>query len=295
MTQSPAVSIVIPTHNEGLDVLATVDCILRNSGVVPIQLIVVDDRSVDVSADALRRLAAQGLIELVIPIQAGAVAARNAGAKQARAAIIGFIDAHCYTPKNWLEPLLAEFERRPETAALSPVISCTDHLLNKGYGATWVSDELTMSWLPETATTAEVPFIGGAATFVRRAIFEQLSGFDDGIVEWGCEDVELSIRLWLSGYKVVVVPQSTIYHKFRKHYRYTINSTDLLYNKMRMIFVHFDGHRLRRLLRHQLQYPQAEVALQRLYHDGSEARRDYLRKHSALTMDEFCDRFQLVC
>jgi GT2 family glycosyltransferase len=295
MIKNPIVSIVIPTHNEGLDVLATVDCIRRNSGVIPIQLIVVDDRSVDVSAAELKRLAAEGVIELVIPLQAGAVTARNAGAKQARADIIGFIDAHCYTPRNWLEPLLTEFDRRPEIGALSPVISSTDHLLDKGYGATWVDDELTMSWLPKTDITAEVPFIGGAATFVRRSVFDHVSGFDDGIVQWGCEDVELSIRLWLFGYKVVVVPNSTIYHKFRKHYRYSINSTDLLYNKLRMIFLHFDGNRLRRLLRHQLQYPLAEVALQRLYHDGSEARRDFLRNQGKLSMDTFCDRFQLVC
>ena len=295
MIQQPQVSIVIPTHNEGLDVLATVDCIRRNAGEISQQLIVVDDRSDDVSATELKKLSEQGVIELIYPSQSGAVAARNAGAKCAKADVIGFIDAHCYTPQNWLEPLLMELDRRPEVGALSPVISSTNCLQARGYGATWIDDDLVMSWLPKTDTTADVPFIGGAATFVRRSVFEHVSGFDNGIIEWGCEDVELSIRLWLFGYNIVVVPESTIYHKFRSQYRYSINSTDLLYNKLRMIFLHFDGERLRRLLRHQLQYPFAEIALQRLYNDGSEERRDYLRNNSKISMDAFCDRFQLVC
>lgn len=295
MNSMPQVSIVIPTHNEGLDVLATVDCIRRNSSIKPLQLIVVDDRSNDISAVELKKLSAQGKIELIYPQKPGAIAARNAGAKRAIADIIGFIDAHCYTPENWLEPLLREFDRHTELGALSPVISSTDILHAKGYGATWLDDELTMRWLPETDRIKEVPFIGGAGTFVRRSVFNDVAGFDDGMVEWGCEDVEFSIRLWLAGYNIAVVPNSTIYHKFRKHYRYTIKSTDMLYNKLRMIFLHFDGNRLRRLLRHQLQYSGTELALQRLYHDGSEGRRDYLRRQNKLSMNDFCDRFQLVC
>lgn len=289
----PAVSIVVPTHNEGDDVLATVDCILRNSA-ANVQLIVVDDGSTDHSAARLQSLAQQGRIELARGDKLGAIGARNLGATMARADIIGFVDAHCYTPKGWLEPLLETFDRNRDIAALSPVISCTKNLHAKGYGATWVDDELAMHWLPFAERVSDVPFIGGAGTFVRKNVFDALSGFDAGIVQWGYEDVELSIRLWLFGHRVAVVPESIIYHKFRTHFRYDLAFSDVLYNKLRLIFLHFDGHRLRRLLRHHLQYPSAELALARLYHDGSEARRDSLFAARLQSMDSFCDRFQLV-
>lgn len=290
---SPLISIIIPSHNEGDDVLATVDCIRRHSP-ANIQVIVVDDGSTDHSAAALKLLANQGQIDLLRGEKLGAIGARNAGARLARAPLLGFVDAHCYTPNNWLTPLLEAFVQNPQIHALSPVIACTKNLTAKGYGATWLNDELTLDWLPFAQGVTEVPFIGGAATFVRKASFEQVRGFDEGIVRWGYEDVELCVRLWLFGYPVAVVPGSTIYHKFRTHFRYDIDPTDILYNKMRMIFLHFDGNRLRRLLRHHLRYEGAEAVMHRLYSDGTETQRDRLFKQRVESMDAFCDRFRLV-
>lgn len=288
------VSLVIPTHNEGADVLDTVDCILRHSGTLLHELIVVDDSSSDHSAQALAALASKGRITLIRGEKLGAIKARNQGALAATGDIVGFIDAHCYTPPGWLSPLVSTFANREDIHALSPVISCTKNLMAKGYGATWIDDELAMHWLPETQKIKDVPFIGGAATFVRKPVFDALGGFDNGIVQWGYEDIELSIRLWLHGHRVVVVPDSVIYHKFRTRFRYDLAFADVLYNKLRLIFLHFDGERLRRLWRHHLQYPSAELGIQRLYQDGSEIIRDRLRASRVQSMDQFCDQFDLV-
>jgi len=290
----PSVSIVIPTHNEGDDVLDTVDCILRNSGGYLNELIVVDDGSTDHSAEALKVLADAKKIRLLQGKQLGAIHSRNMGAQAANSKIVGFIDAHCYTPQDWLKPIVKEFAENPQYAALSPAIACTKNMHAVGYGATWIDDELAMHWLGQVDKVSDVPFIGGAATFVRKSVFDQINGFDKGIVQWGYEDIELSIRLWLLGYSVKVVPQSVIYHKFRKKFRYDINFTDVLYNKLRLVFLHFDGERLRRLWRHHLQYTGAEIAMQRLHHDGSEGLRDSLKGTRVMSMDNFCDRFGLL-
>ncbi len=293
---SPDVSLIIPTHNEGCDVVATVDCILRNSGEKKVQLIVVDDGSTDESVDKLKHFSKQGKIELLRGDNLGAIGARNYGASIATSPIIGFIDAHCYTPKGWLDPLLKTFKSDLSVTALSPAISCTKNLNATGYGATWKDDELAMSWLAKKQDGHyDVPFIGGAGTFLRKSVFDKLDGFDEGIIQWGYEDIELSIRLWLFGYRVVVVPESIIYHKFRNKFRYNINNTDGLYNKLRLIFLHFDGARLRRLLRYHLQYHGADIALKRLYQDGSENLRGFLFRNRLQSMDKFCDRFGLIC
>ncbi len=291
----PEVSLIIPTFNEGVDVIATIDCLLRHSGGIKQQLIVVDDGSNDMSVAQLNQLARIGKIELVRGQNLGATGARNRGAEIAQADIIGFIDAHCYTPNGWLLPLIETFNAQQDVAALSPVISCTKNLQAKGYGATWKDDELALSWLSEVKHISEVPFIGGAATFVRKSIFNKLSGFDRGIIRWGYEDIEFCIRLWLFGHKIVVVPESIIYHKFRKNFRYDINYRDSIYNKIRLIYLHFDGARLQRLLHHHLRYAGAKESFERLNYDGTALLRKKLKLNRVNSMDAFCDRFKLVC
>jgi len=290
----PDLSVIIPSHNEGKDVIATVDCLLRNT-TANLQLIVVDDSSTDESVPVLKQWAAQGNIELIRGHQLGAINARNRGAAIAKADIIGFIDGHCFAPKGWDTPLLEAFERSPDTAAASPAIGAMDQHMIKGYGATWEDDDLAMRWLPRVDEIAEVPFIGGAATFVRKPIFNALHGFDQGIIQWGYEDVEFSIRLWLFGYRVVVVPNSTIFHKFRTHFRYDLDFVQVHYNKLRLIFLHFDGERLRRLLHFHLQFPGAEKSLAMVYSERNTARREQLFATRRQSMDAFCDRFGLLC
>ena len=46
---------------------------------------------------------------------------------------------------------------------------------------------------------------------VQRKVFAKLGGFDKKFFA-SFEDVDLGWRIWISGYKVVVVPQSIVYH-----------------------------------------------------------------------------------
>lgn len=51
----------------------------------------------------------------------------------------------------------------------------------------------------------------GASMLVRRKAFETLGGFDEYFFA-SFEDVDLGWRVWISGHKVVLVPQSIVYH-----------------------------------------------------------------------------------
>ena len=57
----------------------------------------------------------------------------------------------------------------------------------------------------------ETEWVSGAAFAVRREVFEQVNGFDDGIFMY-CEDVDLSWRIRCLGYKLQYVAQSKINH-----------------------------------------------------------------------------------
>ena len=62
---------------------------------------------------------------------------------------------------------------------------------------------------PQTGATT---WCTGAAVLVRRKAFEELGGFDERIFFMYCEDVDLSWKFWLSGWKCIYVPDAVVRH-----------------------------------------------------------------------------------
>jgi hypothetical protein len=56
-------------------------------------------------------------------------------------------------------------------------------------------------------------WVNGCAMMVRRSIFLKVGGFDEDFVAYA-EELDLCWRFWLSGYKILHVPNSIVYHKF---------------------------------------------------------------------------------
>jgi GT2 family glycosyltransferase len=62
-----------------------------------------------------------------------------------------------------------------------------------------------------------VPSVSGAAFVIRRNVLETLDGFDEDFFIY-MEDVDLSLRARLAGYKVLYVPGSVAYHDYALHF-----------------------------------------------------------------------------
>ena len=60
----------------------------------------------------------------------------------------------------------------------------------------------------------DVNSISGCSFAIRKDIFEKIGGFDPDFFLY-LEDIDLSWRLRIAGYKIVFVPTSIIYHKFQ--------------------------------------------------------------------------------
>ena len=73
---------------------------------------------------------------------------------------------------------------------------------------------------PVDADIQEVASVSGVAFAVRREVWEQLGGFDEQYFAY-CEDVDLSLRAWQAGYRVVVDPAAVVWH----HYEYGRTAT----------------------------------------------------------------------
>jgi len=60
-------------------------------------------------------------------------------------------------------------------------------------------------------STGETSWCSGAAALVRREAFDQVGGFDERFFMY-CEDVDLSWKLWLKGWKCIYVPTAIVWH-----------------------------------------------------------------------------------
>ena len=290
----PEVSVVIPTMDEGANVLDTIDSVRRNSGGVTLEVVVVDDGSTDASAAALRRLEDRGAIRLVRTGRIGPARARNLGAEVATAPLVAFLDAHCYVPPGWLPPLIALFDRHADAGIVGPAITHTGDLRLVGFGGTWEDASLDMRWLSRPAGPVAVPFQPAGCQLVRRDTFEEIGGFDKGLRRWGSEDVEFCLRAWLMGYENRVHPDVVIAHVFRSGAFHRLDIGQIVYNRMRLIHLHFDGSQRDDLLA--IPYPAnaMRAARARLKHDDTAARAADLRARRTRDMGWFCERFALL-
>lgn len=272
------VAIIIPCRNESIYLKQTLDFLLLTEAEYLCNIIIVDDHSTDNCCKFIRK--SHDLYNNVSLIQTegiGAARARNLGAQIAGAAkILIFCDAHILVQKNWLNSLLSAFENK-EVSAVCPGIGSFNPKSPTGYGQSW-NNELEVIWLKKPAGLEEVPLAPGACFAIRKEVFDSVGGFDRDFKSWGFEDVELSLKLWLLGYKIYVHPGVRVGHKFRKVQPYEVNLTEFHYNKLRMSISHFNIERLNKVIRTMEGYPNFKQIKERLAQgDAFTQRADYFK------------------
>jgi GT2 family glycosyltransferase len=60
--------------------------------------------------------------------------------------------------------------------------------------------------------TGETSWCTGACVLIRRKAFEEIGGFDERLFFMYCEDVDLSWKFWMRGWKCVYVPDAVVRH-----------------------------------------------------------------------------------
>jgi len=143
------------------------------------------------------------------------------------------VDADCYvllnsdveTPPGWLEPLLDTLDRNPDVAAVAPkLLAWSDRGRFEYAGAAGgFIDYLgypfcrgrilryTESDGKQYDDARDVFWVTGAAFCCRAGVFHALGGFDADFFAH-MEEIDLCWRMQLAGWRVRIVPQSTVYH-----------------------------------------------------------------------------------
>lgn len=74
---------------------------------------------------------------------------------------------------------------------------------------------------PDETRSCEPDWVAGMFMVIRRSVFEKLGGFDTGYRLY-CEDVDICLRTWLDGYKIVCAPCAGVIHAAKRASRYNV-------------------------------------------------------------------------
>ena len=287
----PKVSVVVITHNEGLNLRLTVENLQDTLPPNP-EILVVDDNSSDGSTRFLK--GTRGTVGLLRPRRRlGVARARNYGADRASGGVIVFCDAHLCFPRNWCWPL-TDLLADPLIGAVSPCISDQEAPHCRGFGLRPSGPDLDVQWLNRKGNDPyPVPLLPGACLAMRRETFQATGGFDQGLILYGVEDCELSLRFWLLGYELWLVPAVEVAHQFRDQIAYAVDWRTVLHNRLRMAFLHLSEPRRERVLQALKTYPAFQAALELVGKGDAAVRRAALMTCRKYNDDWYFQRFGL--
>ncbi len=168
-----------------------------------VEVIVVDNGSVDGSVDEFRKTPGIKLIEL--GKNAGPCIARNVGIKAALGEFVFFLDSDAVLSKRALSPLVDAMGRDPQLA----VIGCRIDHARKRTVDQWI---YSADHLPREHQSFETYAFSAAGALARKSVLDQVGGFNERLVIYN-EEVDLSYRVLRAGYKIGYDSAARVYHR----------------------------------------------------------------------------------
>lgn len=219
---------------------------------VDAELILVDNASTDDSVTFVReRFPSVRLVQLEKNL--GFAGGNNAGARVARAPYLAFLNNDTDADPGWAACLRDALEVNPNASlATSRIVyrhdpaildSAGDGYLRAGGAFKRGHGQPAVDYLEAT----EVFGACGAAFMIRRAVFQELGGFDEDLF-LVYEDVDLSYRAQLRGYLCLYVPGACVRHAGSATMG-TVSRTSVFYGQRNLEWVYFKNSPGRILLR----------------------------------------------
>ncbi|XP_072910516.1 polypeptide N-acetylgalactosaminyltransferase 15-like isoform X1 [Hemitrygon akajei] len=257
----PSASIIICFHNEAWStLLRTVNSVMDTVPKEILKEIILVD---DLSNQGHLKAALSEYISKLVGVRLirsnrrlGVIGGRMLGAARATGDVLIFMDSHCECHNGWLEPLLDRiaFDR---TRVVSPVIDVIDwktfqyyHSVDPQRGVfNWKLDfhwepipEYQQKWRKSPISPIQSPAISGGVLGINRHYFQNIGAYDPGMLIGGFENVELSLRVWLCGGSVEVLPCSRVGHVYQKHSHDSLPDEETtVKNKIRVAEVWLDS------------------------------------------------------
>jgi GT2 family glycosyltransferase len=172
------------------------------------ELIVVDNGSLDETPERLRAWEQTAHIVTLTPNRnfAGGI---NAGIRAARNDVLVLLNNDLEVTPGALEALVEEAAKADVGIVGTRLLYPDGRIQHGGFG--WRDADLLSTFhlfhgargdLPAARAVVDLDVVTGACIASRRAVLEELDGFDEGFVN-GWEDVDLCLRARVAGYRIV--------------------------------------------------------------------------------------------
>lgn len=191
-------SVVIPARDEALHIAAVVGAVQRQlRDLCAHEVLVVDNGSVDATADLAREAGAQVISTAAVTVGA----ARNLGANRSSGSILLFLDSDVYVTEDWRRKLpetLKALEEGPPRV--------TGSRCGVGAKPSWIE----RAWFAPLAEESS-NYINSGHLLTQRSLFDQLGGFDESL-QTG-EDSDFSRRARERGAEIINDPELHVLHE----------------------------------------------------------------------------------
>lgn len=219
LRRMPFVTIIIASYNGESHLRRCLPSVLQTK-YPKFEVVVFDDASTDLTRPLVESFANtdKRVRYHRSETNGGAARTRNLAARIVETEIIVFLDNDTEVERGWLAPLVAHLEADPSVAGVQSLLLDfheRDRVQHAG-----------IKLIPQTAwgyaryqnyRALDVPHECSevvaltAAMAVRKSAFLDVGGFDEDLGVY-TEDLELSLRLWLSGRRTLVCADSRVFH-----------------------------------------------------------------------------------
>jgi glycosyltransferase involved in cell wall biosynthesis len=236
----PTVSVIMTLRNEQPGMVSlTVHAILARTPTSLLAEVIIVDDSNEKNDTELQELQAVSDKVVVLPTsqREGCARSRLIGARKASGTVLMFVDSHVeMLSSTWYQHLVLPIVDNPHTIASQQLqymddvdghayrdkkargshYGTTNEKFNFGYQSIRFPG-YSYEQKPSATEPYEMPFAPGALFAIRADEFWRLGGYDEGLYVWGGENMELSLKIWLCGGRLVQVPCSNTGHMYRVH------------------------------------------------------------------------------
>ena len=230
----PKVSIIILTWNSSKYIRRCVESIYENVKGIPFEIIVVDNGSSDGTKEILKRYSEtkKNFKAIYLDKNYGTTKSRNIAIKESKGEFILFLDSDAEITYGTVEELIKTAENNAIASAVAPRLiyhdgsvqpSCkkfpnlTLKILKflpfRKLNALGERMELYPSYVysKEFKEIIPVDYCISACLLVKRDVLDKVGLFDERIF-YAPEDVDLCVRMWLNGFKVLYNPNAVVIH-----------------------------------------------------------------------------------
>ena len=213
----PHVAVLIPAHNEGKVIRATLESMQAlEYPEERLEIIVVNDGSTDDTGTIVDELAARDrrIRHLVVPAGEGGKGksrALNIGLKATDAPFISVYDADNTPEPRALRYLLAQLLLHPELGAVlgkHRTVNSRSTLLTRFINVETLSFQSIVQW--GRYRLFRIATLPGTNYVIRRELLDALGGWDESAIT---EDSEMSIRVYMEGFRIKVIPYAVTWEE----------------------------------------------------------------------------------